>query len=163
MNASSRPAIGIAGWVLLSFAAAAAGGVASANAGDFYERLVRPAWAPPPYLFGPVWSVLYFLMGIAAGLVWRAGGFEGARLALTLFVVQLGFNALWTWLFFAWRLGMWAFIEIVVLWLLILATMMAFGRIRTLSAWLLLPYLAWVSYAAALTYAVWLLNPQILG
>jgi benzodiazapine receptor len=163
MSASSRPAIGIAGWVLLSFAAAAAGGVASANAGDFYERLVRPAWAPPPYLFGPVWSVLYFLMGIAAGLVWRAGGFEGARLALTLFVVQLGFNALWTWLFFAWRLGMWAFIEIVVLWLLILATMMAFGRIRTLSAWLLLPYLAWVSYAAALTYAVWRLNPQILG
>lgn len=163
MSASSRPAIGIAGWVLLSFAAAAAGGVASANAGDFYERLVRPAWAPPPYLFGPVWSVLYFLMGIAAGLVWRAGGFEGARLALTLFVVQLGFNALWTWLFFVWRLGMWAFIEIVVLWLLILATMMAFGRIRTLSAWLLLPYLAWVSYAAALTYAVWRLNPQILG
>jgi benzodiazapine receptor len=163
MSASSRPAIGIAGWVLLSFAAAAAGGVASANAGDFYERLVRPAWAPPPYLFGPVWSVLYFLMGLAAGLVWRAGGFEGARLALTLFVVQLGFNALWTWLFFAWRLGMWAFIEIVVLWLLILATMMAFGRIRTLSAWLLLPYLAWVSYAAALTYAVWRLNPQILG
>lgn len=163
MSAARRPAFGIAGWVLLSFAAAAVGGVASANAGEFYDGLSRPAWAPPPYLFGPVWSVLYFLMGIAAGLVWRAQGFEGARTALALFVVQLGLNALWTWLFFAWRAGMWAFIEIVVLWLLILATILAFARIRTLSAWLLLPYLCWVSYAAALTYAVWQRNPQLLG
>ena len=163
MKAASRPAIGIAGWVLLSFAAAAVGGVASANAGDFYEQLSRPAWAPPPYLFGPVWSVLYFLMGVAAGLVWRAQGFDGGRTALILFVVQLGLNALWTWLFFAWRTGMWAFIEIVMLWLLILATILAFARIRTLSAWLLLPYLCWVSYATALTYAVWRLNPNVLG
>jgi benzodiazapine receptor len=163
MSGASRPAIGIAGWVLLSFAAAAVGGVASADAGDFYERLSRPDWAPPPYLFGPVWSALYFLMGISAGLVWRAAGLDGARTALTLFVVQLGLNALWTWLFFAWRLGMWAFIDIVVLWLLILATILAFARIRTPSAWLLLPYLCWVTYATALTYAVWRLNPNILG
>jgi benzodiazapine receptor len=163
MNATSRPAVGIGGWVLLCFAAAAVGGVASANAGDFYQRLARPGWAPPPYLFGPVWSVLYFIMGIAAGLVWRARGFEGARTALTLFILQLVLNGLWTWLFFAWRMGMWAFVEIVILWLIILATILAFGRIRTLSAWLLLPYLAWVSYATALTYAVWRLNPEILG
>lgn len=163
MSVAPRPAAGIAGWVLLSFAAAAIGAVASANAGDFYTRLSRPPWAPPPYLFGPVWSVLYFLMGIAAGLVWRARGWAAGRTALTLFILQLALNALWTWLFFAWRMGMWAFIEIVVLWLMILATLLAFGRIRTLSAWLLLPYLAWVSYAAALTYAVWRLNPGILG
>ena len=121
MNATSRPAVGIGGWVLLCFAAAAVGGVASANAGDFYQRLARPAWAPPSYLFGPVWSVLYFLMGIAAGLVWRARGFEGARTALTLFILQLVLNSLWTWLFVSWRLGMWAFVEIVILWLMILA------------------------------------------
>jgi translocator protein len=85
-----------------------------------------------------------------------------AGVALALFLVQLGLNALWTWLFFAWHLGMWAFVEIVVLGLMILATIVAFGRIRTLAAWLLLPYLAWVSYATALTYAVWRLNPHLL-
>jgi translocator protein len=163
VTAHPRPVIGIAGWVLVSFAAAAVGGVASANAGDFYERLSRPDWAPPSSLFGPVWSVLYLLMGIAAGLVWRARGFHGARIALTLFLIQLGLNALWTWLFFAWRMGMWAFIDIVLLWLLILATIVAFGRIKAISAWLLVPYLAWVSYATALSYAVWRLNPDILG
>lgn len=163
MTAQSRPVIGIAGWVLVSFAAAALGGVASANARDFYERLSRPAWAPPSFLFGPVWSVLYLLMGIAAGLVWRARGFDGARVALTLFIIQLGLNALWTWLFFAGRMGMWAFIEIVLLGMLILATIVAFGRAKAISAWLLLLYLAWVSYAAALSYAGWRLNPDVLG
>lgn len=161
--ATNRPAAGIGAWVLLSFAAAAAGGVASANAGDFYQQLDRPAWAPPPYLFGPVWSVLYFLMGLGAGLVWRARGFAGARTALTLFILQLGLNALWTWFFFAWRQGDLAFGDIVVLWVLILATILAFWRVRPLAGALLVPYLLWVSYAAALTYAVWQRNPALLG
>lgn len=161
--ATPRPVAGIGAWVLLSFVAAAAGGVASANAGDFYQQLDRPAWAPPPYLFGPVWSVLYFLMGLGAGLVWRARGFAGARTALTLFIVQLGLNALWTWLFFAWRQGNLAFGDIVVLWVLILATVLAFWRVRPLAGALLVPYLLWVGYAAALTYAVWQRNPALLG
>ena len=100
-----RQGIGLVGWLLACFAAAAVGSVASANAQGFYQQLDKPSWAPPPWLFGPVWSVLYLLMGIAAWLVWRDRGFAGARNALTLFVVQLAANALWTWLFFAWRRG----------------------------------------------------------
>jgi tryptophan-rich sensory protein len=163
MNRSPRPAIGIAGWVLLSFAAAAVGAVASANAADFYAQLSKPSWAPPAYLFGPVWSVLYFLMGLAAGLVWRARGFSGAPTALALFIVQLIVNGLWTWTFFAWRDGALAFVTIVVLLLMILATLLTFARIRPLAAALLVPYLLWVGYATALTYTVWQLNPRILA
>jgi benzodiazapine receptor len=162
-KSAGRQGVGLAGWVLGSFAAAAVGGVASANAGDFYQQLARPGWAPPPWLFGPVWSVLYLLMGIAAWLVWRERGFRGARTALTLFVVQLAANALWTWLFFAWRRGALAFGEILLLWVLIAATILAFWRVRPLAGALLLPYLLWVSFATALTFAVWRANPAILG
>ena len=162
-KSATRQGIGLAGWLLGSFAAAAVGGFASANAGDFYQQLVRPGWAPPPWLFGPVWSVLYLLMGIAAWLVWRERGFRGARAALTLFIVQLAANALWTWLFFAWRRGALAFGEILLLWVLIAATIAAFWRVRPLAGALLLPYLLWVSFATALTFAVWRANPAILG
>jgi tryptophan-rich sensory protein len=102
-------------------------------------------------------------MGIAAWLVWRVDGFRGARLALWLFIVQLAVNALWTWLFFVWRQGALAFAEIVLLWLLIVATVAAFWRVRPLAGSLLLPYLAWVSFASLLTYACWRLNPDLLG
>ena len=155
--------LGLAGWLLLSFAAAAIGALASVRSEAFYEQLVRPDWAPPASVFGPVWTVLYVLMGIAAWLVWRARGFSGARTALTLYVVQLAANALWTWLFFAWRLGFPAFVEILVLWVLIAATILAFWRVRRLAAVLLIPYLAWVTFAAALTFSIWQLNPELLG
>lgn len=162
-DSARRQWIGLAGWLLASFAAAAVGGVASANAGGFYQQLARPAWAPPSWLFGPVWSVLYLLMGIAAWLVWRERGFRGARGALTLFVVQLAANALWTWLFFAWRRGALAFGEILLLWALIAATLAAFWRVRPLAGALLVPYLLWVTFATALTLAVWRMNPALLG
>jgi tryptophan-rich sensory protein len=162
-NSARRQGIGLAGWLLVSFAAAAVGGVASANAADFYQQLVRPGWAPPPWLFGPVWSVLYLMMGIAAFLVWRERGFRGARAALTLFIVQLAVNGLWSWLFFAWRRGALAFGEILLLWVLIAATIVAFWRVKPLAGALLIPYLLWVSFATALTWAVWRLNPGLLG
>lgn len=160
--ALQRDLSGLAGWLLVSFAGAAVGAVASIEARDFYLQLVRPAWAPPGWLFAPVWSTLYFLMGIAAWLVWRAHGFRTARVALLLFVVQLAANALWTWLFFRWRLGAAAFVEILLLWGLIVATMAAFWRLRRLAAMLLAPYLAWVTFATALTLAVWQLNKGML-
>ncbi len=161
--APAAQALGLLGWLGLVYAAAALGGWASASAGDFYRDLVRPAWAPPGRLFGPVWTVLYTLMGVAAWRVWRRAGIAGARGALGLFVAQLAANALWTWLFFVWRLGALAFAEIVSLALLIAATALAFGRIDRLAAALLLPYLAWVGFAAALSFAIWRLNPGLLG
>lgn len=157
-----HPALGLLGWLLVTFAAAAVGALASTNAGEFYGGLVRPSWAPPGWLFGPVWSVLYALMGIAAWLVWRTRGFAGARNALFVFMVQLAANALWTWLFFVWRQGAVAFAEILLLWALILVTVGLFSRISRLAAALLLPYLAWVSFASALTLSMWQLNPTVL-
>jgi tryptophan-rich sensory protein len=155
--------IGLVGWLFVSFVAAAIGGAASIHAGPFYMQLARPAWAPPPFLFGPVWTVLYVLMGIAAWLVWRVGGFHAARSALTLFLAQLACNALWSWLFFGWHRGGLAFADILVLWTLIVATLVAFWRIKPLAGVLLVPYLLWVSFASALNYSVWQLNSQALG
>ncbi len=154
----------LAGWIVLAGIAAAAGGVASLNAREFYSTLMKPGWAPPGWLFGPVWSVLYLLMGIAAWLVWRERPYDApvararAR-GLQLFVGQLVLNALWTWLFFAWRQGALAFAEIVLLWVVIAVTIREFGRVRRAAAWCLVPYIAWVSLATALTWSVWHLNP----
>ena len=155
--------MGLVGWLIVSFAASAVGAVASIQAKSFYSQLVQPDWAPPPEVFGPVWTVLYALMGIAAWLVWRSGGFRANRQALTLFVLQLAVNALWSWLFFAWHYGFFALADVLVLWILIVATLVAFWRVRPLAGALLIPYLLWVSFASALNFSLWQLNPQILG
>lgn len=155
-----RTLLGLAAWLGLAFSAAALGAAATIRAGAFYTQLARPAWAPPAWLFGPVWTLLYALMGLAAWLVWRDRGFRGAGApALALFLAQLAVNALWSWLFFAWRRGGAATLDIAVLWLLLVATVLAFRRVRRLAAVLLLPYLAWVTFAAALCLAIWRLNP----
>ena len=155
--------LGLVGWLVLSFAASAVGAVASIQAESFYAQLAQPVWAPPPWVFGPVWTVLYALMGIAAWLVWRSGGFRANRQALVLFLLQLAFNAVWSWLFFAWHLGVLSLADILVLWILIVATLVSFWRVRPLAGALLIPYLLWVSFAAALNYSLWQLNPQVLG
>jgi translocator protein len=147
--------LGWIAWVLASLAAGGVGGLATRQAREFYSGLVKPSWAPPGWLFGPVWTVLYVLMGSAAWLVWRKAGWSGARGALTLFLVQLVVNALWSWIFFAGRRGALALADIVLLLGLIVATMFAFARVHGLAAILLLPYLAWVMFATALTYAIW--------
>jgi translocator protein len=165
MKAADKPRqiLALLGWLLLCFAAAAIGAVASIHAQTFYGQQVQPSWAPPAAVFGPVWSVLYTLMGIAAWLLWRAGGWRLQRLPLSLFLVQLVLNALWSWLFFAWHLGSAAFADIVVLWLLIAATLVSFWPVRRMAAALLVPYLLWVGFACALNYSVWQLNPHTLG
>ena len=154
---------GFVGWLVVSFTASAVGAVASIQAKSFYSQLAQPDWAPPPGVFGPVWTVLYALMGIAAWLVWRCGGFRANRQALTLFLLQLAFNALWSWFFFAWHRGVLAFVDIIVLCLLIVFTLVSFWRVRPLAGVLLIPYLLWVSFASALNYSLWQLNPQLLG
>ena len=148
--------------LLVTATAALIGGIASVRAAEFYRQLSKPGWAPPAGVFGPVWSVLYLLMAIAAWLVVRARGWPDAGPAISLYLIQLAFNALWTWLFFRWRLGGIALLEILVLWNLVLVTTRAFWRTRRVAGLLLLPYLAWVSFAAALTYAVWRRNPGLL-
>lgn len=136
------------------------GAVASVDAGSFYAQLTKPSWAPPAGVFGPVWTALYALMGVAAWLVWRSPG--PRRVALGLFGAQLAANALWSWLFFAWHQGALAAVEVLVLLALIVATMAAFWPASRVAALLMVPYALWVSFASALTWAVWRSNPGLL-
>lgn len=154
--------VGMVGWLALVFTAGAIGAAASVDAGTFYAQLIRPAWAPPASAFGPVWSVLYLLMGIAAWLVWRERSARHRGAAITLFIAQLCANSLWSWLFFSWRNGAVAFAEVLVLLALIAATIAAFWRISRWAGALMLPYLAWVCLASALTWSVWQSNPKVL-
>jgi translocator protein len=151
-----RTWLGLAGWLLVSFSAAWFGGRFTAV--DWYLALERPAWSPPPWLFGPVWGVLYLLIAVAAWLVWKRYGFAGAPVALALFLVQHVLNAAWSWIFFGLREPGWALLEILVLWALIAATTAAFWRRRPLAGALLAPYLLWVAFAAALNFEIWRLN-----
>jgi translocator protein len=145
----------------LTIVAAAIGSAASFSAPSFYARLTQPTWAPPAWIFGPVWTVLYIMMGVAACLVVKARGWRASLPTLALYAFQLVLNALWTWLFFYWHLGGLATAEILLLWLTIALTCLAFWRSRALSGMLLLPYLAWVSFATALCWTMWRLNPAL--
>ncbi|QBE66639.1 TspO/MBR family protein [Pseudoduganella lutea] len=153
----------LAGWLLVTFAAAALGAWASQDAPQFYAQLNKPDWAPPAGVFGPVWTVLYLMMALAAFLVWRTRGFSTAPRTLWLYLVQLAANALWSWLFFGWHLGAAAFAEVLILWALVLATTVAFWKARRIAGLMLLPYLAWVTFASALTFACWQRNHHLLG
>lgn len=151
-----RQLLALGGWLLLCFAAAAMGGLFMP--GEWYASLKKPSWNPPGWIFGPVWTALYTMMAVAAWLVWKRGGFSAQRRALALFLAQLALNAVWTPLFFGLHRPGVAFAEILLLWLAIAATLTAFRPVSRVAAWLLAPYLAWVSFAAALNYALWRLN-----
>ncbi|WP_286075848.1 TspO/MBR family protein [Stenotrophomonas sp. 59] len=153
---------GFLGWLAITFAAAALGARASSTAATFYASLELPTWAPPAGVFGPVWTLLYALMAVAAWRVWRERGWRGAQPALLLYLLQLAVNALWSWLFFGWKLGAVAFADILLLIALVCATVVTFARVNRVAAILLLPYLAWISFACALNYAVWQANPALL-
>lgn len=156
--------VGLIGWLFLCIAAGGIGALATVDAGTFYVGLDRPPWAPPAWLFGPVWSVLYVAMAVAAWLVWRSPADRSAkRMALGLFIAQITLNSLWSWLFFAWNRGGAAFIEILLLWGLIAATIIAFWRIKPAAGILMLPYLFWVTFASVLNWALWRTNPGVLG
>lgn len=125
----------------------------------WYASLVKPEWNPPSWLFGPVWTILYTLMGIAAYRIWRLGIKKKAvRSALVLFGFHLAANSLWSIIFFGWQNIPLAFVEILVLLGLIVAVALRFYRLDRLSGYLFLPYLAWVSFATYLTYTIWRLN-----
>jgi len=155
--------VGLTAWVAVCFLVAAVGAAASVRADSFYAELVRPQWAPPAAVFGPVWTLLYASMAVAAWLVWIRREARPARVALWLFLLQLVLNALWSWLFFGWHQGAFSFLDIVLLWLAIVTTLVLFWRVKPLAGLLLVPYLAWVTFASALNYEIWRLNPSLLG
>lgn len=152
-----RLVVGLLGWVWLTLAAGVSG--ARFQPGTWYTELVKPAWTPPNVLFPLVWTTLYVMMGVAAFRVWWRHGFRNAPLALALFGLQLGLNAGWSWLFFGRHAIGAALVEIGVLGVTIVATALAFQARDRLAARLLLPYLAWVCFAAVLNFAIWRLNP----
>jgi len=158
-----RSLVAFCGWLLLCYAFAALGALASVNAQTFYGEIARPSWSPPGWVFGPVWSVLFTAMAFAAWLAWRTPPGTARTRALWLFVAQLGFNALWSWLFFGWHRGGWALAELLVMWASIAATLLAFRGIQRTAAWLMAPYLAWVSFAGYLNFVLWRMNPGLLG
>lgn len=151
-----RKVLALPAWLAVSFCAAAIGGLFMP--GEWYASLNKPSWSPPGWIFGPVWTALYTMMAVAAWLVWKRGGFAAQRRPLSLFLVQLALNAAWTPLFFGLQRPGLAFAEIVVLWLAIVTTLLAFRLESRVAAWLLAPYLAWVGFAAVLNFSLWRLN-----
>jgi tryptophan-rich sensory protein len=143
-------------WLAVSFSASLMGGLFMP--GDWFASLQKPSWNPPGWVFGPVWSALYTMMGVAAWLVWRQGGWGKQRKPLLIFLAQLALNAAWTPLFFGLHQPGLAFVDIALLWLAIIATIWAFRRVHHIAAALLIPYLAWVSFAAFLNFTIWRLN-----
>lgn len=126
---------------------------------SWYKTLARPEFAPPNWVFAPVWTTLYILMGVAAFLVWQKGlERKEVKVALTIFAIQLILNTLWSIIFFGLQSPGWAFVEVIFLWVAILATIIAFAKVSKLAAWLLAPYILWVSFAAYLNFMIFWLN-----
>ena len=146
----------LAGFLVVTFGVATVGGIAtSGSLRSWYPTLTKPAWNPPGWVFGPVWTALYAMMAVAAWLVWRQAGWGGP---LAMFGVQLALNAAWSPLFFGLRRIDLALGDIVLLWAAIVATMVAFCKVTPAAGWLFVPYLLWVTFAAALNFALWRLN-----
>ncbi len=156
---SSRRWIGLLGFIVICLGAGGLGAIATTpEIEGWYTTIAKPSWNPPDDIFGPVWTTLYVLMAIAAWLVWKPAGFKSAEVPLTLFAAQLALNIAWSWIFFALHQPGWAFAEIVFLWLTIVATTVAFFRSSKVAGLLLLPYLAWVTFASVLNFTIWQIN-----
>jgi tryptophan-rich sensory protein len=155
-----KQVVGLIVAILISQAAGGIGSIATVSSvSTWYAELEKPWFNPPSWVFGPVWGLLYTLMGVAAWLVWRKGAANPlVRTALVLFAVQLVLNALWSWLFFGARLPFVAFVELVVLWAAIIVTTIWFFRVSTPAGVLMIPYILWVSFAAVLNFHIWWLN-----
>lgn len=159
-NRLQNSLVGLIASIGICFTAGGLGSLATTDAGAFYSQLLKPQWAPPGKIFGPVWSALYFLMGVSVWLVQKNPEFK--RADLKLFGMQLFLNAIWSWLFFGIRSGALAMLGIIILLFLIVATMLSFRRFNHTSAILLIPYLLWVGFASILTWVLWKGNPDLL-
>lgn len=154
-----RQWIGLAVWIALCLGAGGLGAVVTTpEINGWYRTIIKPTWNPPDSVFGPVWTTLYMMMAMAAWLVWKPAGLRAAAVPLTLFGIQLVLNSVWSWIFFGMHQPGWAFVEIVALWLALTVTMVAFFRRSRIAGWLLVPYLAWVSFASVLNFTIWRIN-----
>jgi benzodiazapine receptor len=146
--------------IIACFAAAGFGSIFTSKAiPDWYRGLKKPPYTPPNWVFGPVWTVLYILMAVSVFLVWQKGlAAPGVTTAFTLFWIQLAANAIWSYVFFARRSVIGGIINIIILWLLILATVITSFPVSTIAGILLLPYILWVSIAMYLNIGIWVLN-----
>lgn len=153
---ANRKWLGLVGWLTLTFGAAATGLFVSVD--GWYADLIKPTWNPPAWIFGPVWTLLYILMAIAAWRVWLQGGWKKQGTPLRLFVLQWALNALWTPIFFGLQQPRWAFVDIMLLLGLLVATIRAFRTVDRGAAMLLIPYALWVTFASVLNFAIWRLN-----
>ena len=137
-----------------------AGYFTASSVNGWYTTLVKPSFNPPNWLFAPVWTSLYIMMGIAFYLIWKKEANDVVKsTAVTLYIVQLALNFLWSFVFFYAQQPGWALVNIILMWIFIFLTILWFGKISSLSAWLLVPYICWVSFATVLNYAIWKLNP----
>ena len=146
----------------VTWLAAVIGILCSQNAPIMYGKIVQPSWAPPAFLFGPVWTTLYCFMAIAAWLVWRQQDRLRVNVCLGVYFVHLIFQAAWSGLFFGLGRADAAMLDILLLWLMIVWLMLAFWRVDRLAGLLMLPYLLWVSFATVLNGALWMLNGSVL-
>jgi translocator protein len=156
----TSPWLALSGFIAICLLAGALGGWATSQSIlDWYPTLNKPAWNPPPWIFAPVWTTLYVLMAIAAWLVWKKDTrFSGVRVALLLFFAQLALNCLWPFLFFKFRSPAWALVEVVTLLIMVALTTWAFFTQSKRAGLLMLPYLAWASFATFLNFTIWRLN-----
>jgi benzodiazapine receptor len=156
MVSSMKSWLALAVSIVLCFAAAGLGGLATGRSVDsWYKDLAKPSWTPPDWVFGPVWALLYTAMAIAAWRVWKK---QGLRWPLALFGVQLVFNAAWSWLFFGLRMPGAACVDVVLLWAVIITTTTVFWRADLAAGVLFVPYLLWVTFAMILNVAIWRMN-----
>jgi tryptophan-rich sensory protein len=155
----TREYLGLTAWLAVCVGGGALVGLATAG-GDsaWYESLAKPSWTPPDAVFGPVWTALYAAMAVAAWRVWRKGGWQAHGGALALFLSQLVVNFAWSFVFFGAQQIGWALADIVVLWILIALAIRRFAAVDPAAAWLLVPYLAWVTFAAVLNAAIYRLQ-----
>ena len=152
----TRQVLALVGWLAQTFVAASTG--VCVSTGGWYAGLLKPAWNPPGWLFGPVWTILYTLMAVAAWLIWKSGGWQVQKRPLGLYLVQWALNALWTPLFFGLQRPGLAFAEILALDIAVLATLVAFWHVRRVAGLLLVPYALWVAFATVLNFTIWRLN-----
>jgi benzodiazapine receptor len=148
--------LGLAFWLLLTFMVAAWG--AQYNPGTWYQHLAKPDWTPPGWIFGPVWSLLYAAMAVAAWLVWRSAGIRAAALPLGFYLLQLVLNGLWSWIFFGRQMVGLALLDIILLWAMIAVTTVLFWKKNRAAGVLFIPYLLWVTFASALNWKIWMMN-----